>query len=124
MKNRIASLAVLGVLALAAASNLSAATVQANIPFAFKVGTKTMAAGNYTLNLNNGLAYFRGATSGEAAFKLVNGQVTEETTKLVFTCDTKGDACSFTEILPGNASDSKQTASNVRVVTGVLLASN
>lgn len=105
--------------ALAASSTLNAASLLADIPFDFTVRGKKLPAGQYRVELNNGLAFARSVETGEAAFKLLPNNVGNI---LLFTC-ADGKACEFSDVQTERPAAAKQVA-GVRAVTGILVASN
>ena len=87
---------------LVAAGAASAQTLQATIPFAFRAGGKTMAAGTYHVNLRGlgGAVLIKGWNKvGTVALPVAHKDAKESTPKLVFACG-RG-TCSLLQIWPG-----------------------
>ena len=99
---RLTTKLMIAAAALVAAGAASAQTMKADIPFAFQVSGKTMAAGTYQVDLrgNTGVVTVRSLSHGSAMAKpITHKDEGDNTAKLVFTC-VRGN-CALAEVWPG-----------------------
>src|SRR5581483_10498968 len=104
MFRTLSTAALLGLLTISAASAQSARAIQANIPFDFSIGNRTMNAGGYRLafNATAGILTVRGLDRKEiAVFATARPSgmpAPRGPGKLVFDC--YGGACSLAKVVP------------------------
>lgn len=117
-------------LALTASAALAGETLTANVPFAFKVGPKTLAAGRYQVTVANvagGARILRVQSDSADFYKLPTNNlysVSQEPPHMTFTCDASG--CNLSEVWTigaGMRFATPRPTENARIAT-VRLTSN